>query len=89
MAARFGHHIALVRNMGEEIANDKDECEMKDREEPENSRNKVTAATIREYSNNLRSVDPYGHPIALQTGHLTKSRFLPTKPSSPMEKHFD
>jgi hypothetical protein len=37
MAARFGHHIALVWNMGEEIANDKDECEVKDREEPENS----------------------------------------------------
>jgi hypothetical protein len=47
LVARFGHHLALCFNLGEEISN--------------------TVSQIKDFSNYLRMIDPYGHMISIHT----------------------
>lgn len=47
LVARFGHHLALCWNLGEEISN--------------------TVEQIKDFSNYVRMIDPYGHLIVVHT----------------------
>lgn len=63
MVARFGHHLAVTWNLGEEINT--------------NGGGRPTDAQIQSYCSYIRSIDPYDHPIAAHNADSLTALFTP------------
>jgi len=63
MIARFGHHLAVTWNLGEEINT--------------NGGGRPTDAQIKSYCSYIRAVDPYNHPIAAHCADSLTALYTP------------